>query len=399
LTIADRLKNDQELEDIEGTCRIGKNPPESYIKIPSFEATVADTGAFSEMFKIFMENQDPVSAKGLSQKHGDRYLIHHPPAERLTPKELDEICELDYERGVHPFYEKKGNVKADEVIRFSLVSHRGCYGGCAFCAISAHEGAAVISRSISSIEKEAKRLTGHPRFKKAIDDVGGPAANMYGIECGRKTEKGACKDRQCLYPEMCSNLKPDHEKQIELLNRLRKIPGIKKVYVRSGIRYDMVLHDETHGEKYLETLVSHHISGQLKVAPEHVSPHVLKRMRKPGADKLIRFKKLFEKLNRQKNKKQFLTYYFIAAHPGCSRKDMRKLKDFADRELKMNPEQVQIFTPTPSTLSALMYYTGTDPGTGEKLFVEKDAGEKQRQKGEVTFRKTRNRNKKNVNKK
>jgi uncharacterized radical SAM protein YgiQ len=241
-----------------------------------------------------------------------------------------------------------------------------------------------VSRSEKSILEEAKKISALPDFKGYIVDIGGSTANMYGFECGKKQTSGACKDKRCLYPQVCNSMKADHSRQIYLLKELRKIKNIKKVFVASGIRYDLLLGDKKHASGYMQELVNHHISGQLKIAPEHVSSDTLKLMGKPQAQSLIDFKQLFEKFSKSSGREQYLTYYFIAAHPGCTEENMRDLKSFASRELKTNPRQVQIFTPLPSTYSALMYFTETDPATGRKIFVEKHAVKKQRQKDIVS---------------
>jgi uncharacterized radical SAM protein YgiQ len=333
-----------------------------------------------QMFDTFYSNNDPLTAKGLFQQHGPRYLVQNPPQPALTVAQMDQIYALNFTRDVHPYYQAQGKVRAMETIKFSLTTHRGCFGQCNFCSIGLHQGRTIISRSEKSIIDEAKKITELHDFKGYILDVGGSTANMYGIDCERKQTEGACQDKRCLYPQVCASLRPDHRRQINLLERLRKIKGVKKVFVASGIRYDLLEADKKHCTNYMQELVKHHISGQLKVAPEHTAPDVLKLMGKPQAKSLINFKELFEKMNKSSGQKQFLTYYFIAAHPGCTEVDMRELKSFATRELKINPQQMQIFTPLPSTYSALMYFTEIDPATGRKIFVEKNITKKQRQK-------------------
>jgi uncharacterized radical SAM protein YgiQ len=243
-----------------------------------------------------------------------------------------------------------------------------------------HEGRTVRWRSEQSILSEAERIAAHPEFKGYIQDVGGPTANMYGFECSKKLKLGSCPDRRCLYPEICPAMKIDHSRQISLLRKIRKIPGVKKAFVASGIRYDMVLKDKPHGREYLKEIVDFHVSGQLKVAPEHTSDSVLRRMGKPGARSLLEFKQMYDELNREAGRNQFLTYYLIAAYPGCSDAEMRQLRQFAGEKLHIHPEQVQIFTPTPSTYGSLMYYTEMDPFTLEPIFIEKDPVRKERQK-------------------
>jgi len=336
------------------------------------------------MFHVFYRNNDPITAIGLYQKHGNRYLVQNPPQPSMTQAELDSVFAVGYERAQHPYYEKLGKVTALETIKFSILSHRGCYGECNFCAIAVHEGRTVQWRSEESIISEVRELTKYPDFTGYIRDVGGPTANMYGFECARKLEKGTCVAKRCLYPEVCPTLQPDHSKQISLLKKLRKVEGIKKVFVASGIRYDLVEADRQHSQPYLEEVVRHHVSGQMKVAPEHSEHGVLKAMGKTGTASLLRFKADFDRISKAAGKEQFLTYYLIAAHPGCTAADMGKLQNFTAKNLKINPEQVQIFLPAPSTYSSLMYYTGIEPFTGKSVFVEKELPKKEFQKRIIT---------------
>jgi uncharacterized radical SAM protein YgiQ len=380
LELARKLRDGRDIKDTRGICYISPAPPPEYIALPAYEKVAADKKSFSRMFNSFYQNNDPLTAQGLFQQHGPRYLVQNPPQPHLTVEELDNIYALDFARDVHPLYQAQGKVKAMDTIKFSITSHRGCYGECNFCSIGLHEGRTVISRSEKSIIAEAQKLSALPDFKGYILDVGGSTANMYGIECLKKQTDGACKNKRCLYPRVCSGLKADHSRQINLLKNLRKIKGIKKVFVASGIRYDLLLSDKKCCMSYIQELVKNHISGQLKVAPEHIAANTLRLMGKPQTQSLLNFKQLFEKTNKSSGQKQFLTYYFIAAHPGCTDEDMRELKSFVGRELKTNPRQVQIFTPLPSTYSSLMYFTETDPATGKKIFVEKKAEKKQRQK-------------------
>ena len=380
LELAQKLRDGQDIKDIRGICYISPAPPPDYIELPAYEKVIADKKSFSQMFNTFYQNNDPLTAQGLFQQHGPRYLVQNPPQSHLTAEELDNIYALDFARDVHPFYQTQGKVRAMETIKFSLTTHRGCYGECNFCSIGLHEGRTVISRSEKSIIAEAQKLTVLPDFKGYILDVGGSTANMYGIECRRKQTQGACQDKRCLYPQVCESLRPDHSRQINLLKELRKINGVKKVFVASGIRYDLLEADKKNCASYMQEIVKHHVSGQLKVAPEHTDPGVLKLMGKPQAKSLLNFKQIFEKTNQSSGQKQFLTYYFIAAHPGCTEEDMRELKSFVGRELKTNPRQVQIFTPLPSTYSSLMYFTEIDSAIGRKIFVEKKTEKKQRQK-------------------
>ena len=386
LELARKLKSKEETKDIRGICYISSAPPSDYIELPAYEDVSANNKSFIRMFDTFYRNNDPLTAKGLYQQHGPRYLVQNPPQPALTVAQIDQIYALNFTREVHPYYQAQGKVQAMETIKFSITTHRGCLGQCNFCSIGLHEGRTIISRSEKSIMDEAQKITGLPDFKGYILDVGGSTANMYGIDCRRKQAQGACQDRRCLYPQVCTSLRPDHSRQIKLLGRLRRLKGVKKVFVASGIRYDLLDADKKHSASYLQELVTHHISGQLKVAPEHAVSGVLMLMGKPQAKSLTNFRKLFEKMNQTARQKQFLTYYFIAAHPGCTEVDMRELKSYASRELKTNPQQIQIFTPLPSTYSALMYYTGIDPATGKNIFVEKNNAKKQRQKDIVVGR-------------
>ncbi|MBU4009748.1 MAG: DUF3362 domain-containing protein, partial [Proteobacteria bacterium] len=258
-----------------------------------------------------------------------------------------------------------------------------------FCAISVHEGTTVSWRSEKSIIREAKLLAAHPDFKGYILDVGGPTANMYGFECEKKLSSGSCTDKRCIYPKICSMLKPDHQKQINLLKNLRKINGIKKIFISSGLRYDLLLDDKINGEKYLKEIILHHISGQLKIAPEHTEDKILNLMGKPGTKSLIEFVDKFYKYTEEAGKEQYLTYYFMVSHPGCNEDEINKMKSFISNRLKINTEQVQVFTPTPSTYSTLMYYTQVNPFNNNKIYVEKDISKKDNLKKFITSKRTR----------
>ncbi len=386
IDLARALDQGEDPREIRGLCYISKNIPADYLELPAFEQVAADKDAFIDMFHTFYRNNDPKSAKGLVQLHRDRYLVQNPPYPHLAQEALDQVYALDFERAQHPYYERRGSVKALETIRFSIPTHRGCYGECNFCAIAVHEGRTVRWRSQESILAEAEEIALLPDFQGVIYDLSGPTANMYGFECPVKLRKGPCEEKSCLYPETCPTLPVDHQKQTELLKRLRTIKGVDKVFVGSGLRYDLLLSDTEHGEAYLKELVQHHISGQLKVAPEHSQSDVLARMRKPDSGKLLAFKERFDKMNQAVGKRQFLSYYLIAAYPGCTLADMQALKRFASQELNVLPDQVQVFTPTPSTYASVMYHTEKDPFTGEKLYVEKNPAAKKRQKETITGR-------------
>ncbi len=380
LELARGLRDGGDISQIRGLCRITRNPTAGYIELEPYEKVSADKTAFIGMFHTFYQNNDPLTAVGLTQRYGDRFLVQNPPPSTPSQADLDHVYNLPYTRRQHPFYEKLGPVKALETIGASISTHRGCYGECNFCAIAVHEGRTVRWRSPTSIKAEVEKIAAAPGFKGYILDAGGPTANMYGFECGKKLESGACDDKRCLYPSICPALKINHRPQIELLREISRVPGVKKVFVSSGIRYDLILADREHGVNYLREIVRQHVSGQMKVAPEHAEDAVLEKMGKPGAQSLVEFKQLFDEFTREGGLKQFLTYYFIAAHPGCGDLEMQRLKRFTGRALRMTPEQVQIFTPTPSTYSSLMYYTGLDPFTLEPVFVEKDPARKERQK-------------------
>ncbi len=380
LALASTLSRQQTFRHLRGICYLDNRPPDDYEELPAYEAVLQDPNAFRDMFKRFYANLDPLTAKGLYQKYQERYLIQNPPPLPLTMAELDAIYELDYERAVHPYYASQGKIKALETIQFALTSHRGCYGECNFCAISLHEGRTVQWRSKASLLREAQHLVSHPDFKGIISDVGGPTLNMYGFECQKKLRSGACAHKRCLFPTVCPKLPVTHLPQIELLQQLLKIKGVRKVFVGSGLRHDLLLYDQKYGQKYLQQIIRHHISGQLKIAPEHNEPEVLSLMGKPSATAWLAFKKLFDQLNRQNRKKQYLTYYLIAAYPGCQIYHMLKLRHFLRRQVKITPEQVQIFIPLPSTFGALMYYTEHNPFTGARLFVEKSLRAKNNQK-------------------
>jgi len=378
--LANALDKGAPVEQIRGLCYRASEKPADAEELPACEECISDKQAFTRMFREFYRNNDPVTGRRLAQKQDTRYLVQNPPAEYLNMSELDAVHNLEYERDLHPYYAAHGDARALETIRCSLATHRGCYGECSFCSIAVHQGRTVRWRSQASILKEAKAIAAHPKFKGTIQDTGGPTANMYGFECTRKLKEGACSDKSCLFPKVCAGLTVDHSHQLRLLRKLRKVPGVKRVVVASGVRYDMILADREHGEEYLREMVSHHVSGQMKIAPEHTADHVLETMGKPGSELLIRFKKLFDRLTRDAGKKQFLTYYLIAAHPGCTEQDMKQLKTFCSEELKTRPEQVQLFTPTPSTWSTLMYWTEQDPATGEPCFVEKSFKGRERQR-------------------
>lgn len=388
IKLAAALRGGRDWHDLRGICYIADAPRDDFIALPPYEKTADNDKTFSDMFLTFYRNNDPLTARGMNQRHGDKWLIHNPPQPALEPDELDAVYELPYEYDAHPAEKERGEVRALETIKFSVTTHRGCYGECSFCAIHLHQGRRVVSRSEDSIVREITRFLKMKRFTGVIYDLGGPTANMYGIDCERKSKSGACREKRCLHPSVCKKLAPDHGRQLALLKRVAALPGVKRVFVASGVRHDMVLADKEHGEEYLAALVAVHISGQMKIAPEHTEDRVLDLMGKPSKKSLRRFRELFEALNRKAGKNQFLTYYFIAAHPGCTEADMRSLAAFCRTELRLTPEQVQVFTPTPSTIATLMYRTGRDPFSGEEISVERSIEGKKRQRDAVKGRTT-----------
>jgi uncharacterized radical SAM protein YgiQ len=371
-------------KDVRGVCYISKEPVERYHQLPSHQDCLDDKEKYIDLFDLFYDNNDPIAAKGLCQKVDTRYSIQNPPCDYLNEPEMDEVSALPFTRELHPYHRPEGKVKCLETIKFSIMTHQGCWGECNFCAIGVHQGRTIRTRSEQSIVKEANQFKEYKDFKGIISDLGGPTANMYGYECNKKLKLGTCDHQRCVdSTHLCKSMKPDHTRVIGMMKQVRNIDGIKKAFVASGIRYDLITEDKRKGYSYLKELVEHHISGQMKVAPEHTEQHVLDLMGKPGKQTLVDFKRLYDKLNKDMGKKQFLTYYLIAAHPGCEEKDMHELKRFTTHELKMNPEQAQVFTPTPGTYSAVMYYTEMDPVTRKKIFVEKDTYRKEKQKAIV----------------
>jgi uncharacterized radical SAM protein YgiQ len=392
IDLGNTLREGGDPRNIRGLCYISKEAPtdENFKEIPSHQECLDDKEKYIDLFRDFYDNNDPIYSKGLYQKVDTRYLIQNPPSDHMDEEEMDKIASFPYQRDAHPYHKKDGKVKCLETIKFSIMTHHGCWGECNFCAIAAHQGRTIRTRSEQNILKEAKHFTTMKDFKGIISDVGGPTANMYGYECKKKMNLGTCIDnKRCVDAHrLCRTMKVDHSRNIQLLKDIRAVPGIKKAFVASGVRYDLITADKKHGKEYLKEMVDHHISGQMKVAPEHTNDEVLHHMGKPGKQTLIDFKKMYDDLNKESGKKQFLTYYLIAAHPGCEEKHMHELKQFTTHELKMNPEQAQVFTPTPGTYSAVMYYTEMDPFTKKKIFVEKDPRRKEKQK-EIVIEKKR----------
>lgn len=404
VSLAQHLRDKSDPNPIRGLCYISRERPfpddrfpGDDVILPTHQAVADDKQAFGEMFNLFYANADPFTAKRLVQQQDTRYLVHNPPALPPSPEDLDAVYDLPFARAVHPHEQRVGRVAALDTIQFSVTTHRGCFGECRFCAIAVHQGRRVISRSRAAIVREVQAFAHHPDFKGIITDVGGPTANMYAMACGRSADRKACTKKGCLFPATCKQLAGDHQPQIALLRALREIPGIRRVFVASGLRYDLIIEDRRSGEAYLETLLRHnHISGQLKIAPEHIHDPLLKLMGKPGRRYLDDFVRLFERLNRSMEARRYLTYYFMAAHPGCTLDDMRLLSEYADRKLHLVPEQVQIFTPSPSTYATLMYHTGMDPFSGKPLFVERGVRQKIEQKAVLVPRSQKSRKRRGV---
>jgi len=355
---------------------------EGYIELPSFTEVSKDKGLYARAFMLHYQNQDPVRGRPVAQQHPKTVVIQNRPAMPLSTAELDHVYELPYTRMAHQSY--KEPIPALAPVKFSIVSHRGCFASCSFCALTHHQGRIVQSRSIGSMVREVERLVQMPGFKGIVQDVGGPTANMYGMTCGRWETEGACTDKICTHP-LCKSLDTSHKQQVELLRRLRSIPGVRKVFVGSGIRYDLVLSDSS---DYLTELCEHHVSGQLKVAPEHVTRHVNNIMCKPSRDVFEEFRRRFLAVNRELGKKQYLIPYFMSGHPGCTVEDMVELAEYI-RDNDLYTEQVQDFTPTPMTVSTCMYYTGINPFTMEKVHVAKGR-EKRIQRALMQYRDERN---------
>ena len=392
LEIADALNAGMEAKDItyiDGTVFKTAELDESLptILLPTYEELKANKRRYAESFKIQYGNCDPFTAKRLAEKCGKEYVVQNPPQKPLTTEEMDAVYGLPYERTWHPSYAKAGGVPAIEEVKFSLVSNRGCFGACSFCALTFHQGRIIQTRSHESIVAEAEVMAKDKDFKGYIHDVGGPTANFRHPACEKQLTKGACGGRQCLYPTPCKNMRADHSDYVALLRKLRKVPGVKKVFVRSGIRFDYLLADKK--DTFFKELVQYHISGQLKVAPEHVSDAVLCRMGKPRNEVYNRFVDKYFALNKQYGMNQYLVPYLMSSHPGSTLKEAIELAEYI-REMGYNPEQVQDFYPTPSTLSTVMYYTGLDPRTMEKVYVPTDPHEKAMQRALIQYRNPKN---------
>ena len=384
LRVAEWMRSGRPYEEmrIPGTCVMAPEVPEEFIEIAAEEVVARDKRAYAEAFKVQYDQQDPVRGRPIAQRHGRKVLLQNVPDMPLNEAELDAVYALPYMRDYHPMYRKLGGVPAIEEVQFSIASVRGCFGACSFCALTFHQGRIVTSRSKESIVAEGRLLTRLPGFKGYIHDVGGPTANFRKPACDRQLKCGACKERQCLFPTPCRNMKADHREYIDILRELRRIPGVKKVFIRSGVRFDYLLADKKSG--FLNELVRHHVSGQLKVAPEHVSPNALRYMGKPDVEVYNDFVRRYRQANEQAGLKQYLVPYFMSSHPGCTLEDAIALAVYM-KKTGQRPDQVQDFYPTPGTLSTAMFYTGLDPRDMKPVYVPRDPEEKAMQRALMHF--------------
>ncbi|WP_296115752.1 YgiQ family radical SAM protein [uncultured Eubacterium sp.] len=391
--VAEGLRSGIDIKDltyIDGTVYKTKDPDSVYdgIMLPSFEEICTSKETYARSFYTQYCNTDPFTAKRLIEPYPNKcYVVQNPPSKPLSTSEMDAVYALPYMRTYHPSYEEAGGVPAIEEVKFSLVSNRGCYGGCSFCALTFHQGRIIQTRSHESIINEAKQMVWEPDFKGYIHDVGGPTANFRGPSCDKQLTRGVCKNRQCLFPTPCPNLKVDHSDYLDLLRELRVLPNVKKVFIRSGIRFDYLICDKD--KTFFQELCEHHVSGQLKVAPEHISDSVLSLMGKPPVAVYNKFKDEYKKINERIGKKQYLVPYLMSSHPGSTLKEAVELAEYL-RDLGYMPEQVQDFYPTPSTISTCMYYTGLDPRTMKKVYVTNNPHEKAMQRALIQYRNPKN---------
>lgn len=394
IEIAEALDSGIDVKDItfvRGTCYRTKDIsglPEDSIILPDYDSLSKDRLEYARSFYTQYINTDPYSAKTLVEGYGNRgYVVQNPPAYPLTQMEMDDVYDLPYMNNYHPIYEELGGIPAISEIKFSLTSNRGCFGGCSFCALTFHQGRIIQTRSHESLIKEAERMTHDPDFKGYIHDVGGPTANFRHKSCTKQDTYGVCTNKQCLFPEPCRNLKVDHKDYVELLRKLEAVPGVKKVFIRSGIRFDYVMADSS--DEFLKELCEKHISGQLRVAPEHVSDNVLRMMGKPQNSVYEKFIERYKRVNAKTGKQQYVVPYLMSSHPGSTLKEAVELAEYV-RDIGYMPEQVQDFYPTPSTISTCMYYTGVDPRTMKPVYVPHNPHEKAMQKALMMYRKPEN---------
>ena len=393
IEIADALNSGLSVQDItfiDGTVYKTRKREDIYdaIELPHYEALLVDKREYAKSFYTQYCNTDPFVGKRLFETYDEKlFVVQNPPAKPLSQSEMDFVYALPYQRTYHPVYEEAGGVPAISEVRFSLVNNRGCYGGCSFCALTFHQGRIIQTRSHESILAEANQMVWEPDFKGYIHDVGGPTANFRAPSCDKQLTKGVCPQKQCLFPTPCKNLKVDHKDYLKLLRKLRELPNVKKVFIRSGIRFDYLIYDED--RTFLRELCEHHVSGQLKVAPEHISNEVLEKMGKPPVEVYKRFTKAYKDVNQMLGKKQYLVPYLMSSHPGSTLKEAVELAEFL-RDLGYMPEQVQDFYPTPSTISTCMYYTGLDPKTLQPVYVAVNPHEKAMQRALIQYRNPKN---------
>ena len=393
IEIANALNDGMDAQDItyiDGTVYKTREPDTSVpsIMLPAFPDMQKNPRVYAESFSVQYRNTDPFCAKRLIEPYGEHeFIVQNLPQKPLSQKEMDHVYDLPYCRTFHPSYKKLGGIPAIAEIEFSLTSCRGCFGACSFCALTFHQGRIIQTRSQESIIKEAEGMTHTPGFKGYIHDVGGPTANFRPPACKKQLQRGACPTRQCLFPSPCKNLIADHTDYLSLLRKLRKLPGVKKVFIRSGIRFDYLLADPS--DTFFKELVRYHISGQLKVAPEHVSDQVLRVMGKPPHAVYQQFVEKYKRINEQEGMRQYVVPYLMSSHPGCTMEEAVKLAEYL-RDSNHEPEQVQDFYPTPSTLSTVMYYTGLDPRTMEPVYVPKNPHEKAMQRALMQYRRPQN---------
>lgn len=382
-------KNINDIKEVNGTCYVADNTDglTDFIEMPSAEGVIQSKREYAKAFKIQYEEQDPIRGKILVQRHGVKYIVQNIPGMFMRTSELDNVYTLPYERTFHPVYREAGGIPALTEVEFSITAQRGCFGGCAFCAIHSHQGRIIQPRSEQSILAEANLMTRLPGFKGYIHDVGGPTANFRKPSCKKQLKHGVCKHRQCLFPEPCPNLEVDHKDYASLLRKLRKVEGVKKVFIRSGIRYDYLMCDKN--ADFFYDLVKNHVSGQLKVAPEHISKKVLNHMGKPGKQVYDKFKTKYFDANKKLGLNQYLVPYLMSSHPGSDLNAAIELAEYI-RDMGYNPEQVQDFYPTPGSLSTAMYYTEINPLNGEKVYVPKSYEEKQMQRALLQFKNPKN---------
>ncbi|MBT9176658.1 MAG: hypothetical protein DDT20_00979 [Firmicutes bacterium] len=382
LTVAERLKRGtNDFTDIRGACYQASNAPHDVVFLPSYEEIAQDKTKFADAFRMAHGEENPFRGRTLAQRHGNAYVCVNPPPLPLTTQQMDWVYGLNFTRRPHPVYGKEG-VKAIDEVEFSITSHRGCYGGCSFCALTAHQGRIIQRRSLASIVAEARLLTTLPNFKGYIHDIGGPTANFHVPACSKQAEEGSCRGKECLSPKPCRQLRPGHDEYLAVMRAVRSLPGVKKVFVRSGVRFDYVLLDAD--DVFLSELCEYHVSGQLKLAPEHVSARVLRLMGKPSHAVYQEFLARYQRTNTRLGKRQFVVPYFMSSHPGSTIEDAIELAEYL-RDGRLRPEQVQDFIPTPGSLSTSMYYTGIHPLTREKVHVAQSAAEKNAQRALLQY--------------